>query len=436
MNYVHEFTAWFWQLSRKQKISLSLSTAFILCATLTLSIWVLSPSYAVLFTQLDEQDASKIVNQLESSQIPYQLRHDGRDILIDKDLIAKTRLNIMSSGLNLAGSVGFELFDKNDFGMTDFSQKINYQRALQGELERTIVSFEEISQARVHLVIPETHLFTQEQNQPKAAVTVHLKSPLTAKQVQSIQQLVSASVAHLSLKNVVVVDHNGNTLSSNQNDLSNSNQLTNKKTIETYLTHKVTPLLEQIFPNQHVMVKVDVLLNYDELQRERVQPQTQGLVTHEKQIEHHTGDKTAKDKQKQDITSEKSYELGHEKELFKRAHGTIERLSISVVLPKNTPLKTQEQVQRIVKNTIGFDSQRGDLISVEALIAEQTTPVVNESSLPSLIINTSKDMSLLPYYLAFILCSGTAGVLLLRKKNTQKREALLIELTQWLDQHD
>jgi flagellar M-ring protein FliF len=356
--------------------------------------------------------------------------HIRQDILIDKNLIAKTRLKIIASGLNLSGSVGFELFDKNDFGMTDFSQKINYQRALQGELERTIASLEEISQARVHLVIPETHLFAQEQNQPKAAVTVHLKRPLKAKQVQSVQKLISTSVAHLSLKNVVVVDQNGNTLSADEEDNNSANHLSNKKTIERYLTNKVMPLLEQVFPQQQVMIKVDVLLNYDEVQRELVKPQTKGVIIHEKTMKHTNQDKTAKDKIKSDITLEKSFQLGSEKELFKRANGIIERLSISVIVPKNTPKQIIEQVQRIVANTIGFDATRGDRISVEALIAEHSPLLTNETAGPSLPFNAPSDNGILPYCLAFILCSGTTALFFLRRNRMNKRQALLIELTQ------
>lgn len=436
MTYLNSLFSWFQQLPNKQKIGFTLTFVFILLLTISVSWWALSPSYAVLFTQLDEQDAQHIVTELERSNIPYQLRQDGRDILIDKDLIAKTRLKMMASGLNLSGQVGFELFDKNDFGMTDFSQKINYQRALQGELERTIVSLEEISQARVHLVIPEQRLFAQESNPPKAAITLHLKAPLTAKQVRSIQQLVSASVPHLSIKHVVVVDQNGNTLSTSTED-NNLNHLATKKTMEHYLTNKVNQMLVKVFNEKELLVKIDVLLNYDELQRELVKPQTAGVITHEKKTEHSIVDKSAKDKTKQDVTLEKSYQLGSEKESFKRASGTIERLSISVVLPKNTSTKTLEQVKQLIKNTVGFNEQRGDTISVEALIAGTEPIKVSEIAplaLPVSPPSTSQTI-LFSYCLAFMLSACVPVALLLRAKRMKKRQALLIELTQWLEHH-
>jgi flagellar M-ring protein FliF len=396
---------------------------------------VLSPTYAVLFTHLDEQDANHILSQLEQAQINYQLRNGGKDILIDKNLIAKTRLKIMGSGMQLTGSVGFELFDKSDFGMTDFSQKINYQRALQGELERTIASFDEVQQARVHLVIPESHLFDKEANQPKAAVTLHLKQALTPKQVRSIQLLVTASVAHLSINKVVVVDQNGNTLSTDEEDNVTS-QFTTKKTIEQYLNDKVTQMLSKIFTTNQVMVKIDVAINYDELQRELIKPQSQGQVIHEKEVKHSSSGKTEKDKTNQEVTLEKSYQFGSEKELFKQASGTIERLSISVVLPQNTDGKTIAQVQRLVKSTVGFNEKRGDVISVEALIAPNPHAAIPVSSFSPKTEPYQIDKNTILYFLILFVFISAAGTLIIRRVQHKKRQLLLLELTQWLNHHE
>jgi flagellar M-ring protein FliF len=435
VNYLQHYAPqWFNELPMKRKMSLSLIVIFILITTSFISWWALSPSYAVLFTQLDEQDARRILSQLEQEHIEYQLRNNGTDILIEKNLIAKTRLKIMSSGLPLVSSVGFELFDKSDFGMTDFSQKINYQRALQGELERTIASFDEVRQARVHLVIPESHLFDHEENQPKAAITLNLKRVLTSKQVQSIQQLVTASVAHLTIKNVIVVDQNGNTLSADEEDGSASH-FTTKKTIEHYLNEKVTQILHKIFTKNQVLVKVDAVLNYDELQRELIKPQNQGLITHEKEIKHSTADKTNKEKTNQDTTLEKSYQFGSEKELFKRASGTIERLSISVVLPQNTSKQTIAQVQRLVKSTVGFNEKRGDSISVEALIIKAPTRSILQMTDHS-SATTEPDKNLMLYFFILLLGIGTLTMLHLKRMRLKKRQLLLVELTQWLTHHE
>jgi len=418
------------------KLSLIAFLILITLTTVVLFWWALAPGYAVLFHHLDEQDANQILSQLEQANISYQLRHDGRDILIDKKLIAKTRLKIMANGQQLTGHVGFELFDKNDFGMTDFSQKINYQRALQGELERTISSLDEVSQARVHLVLPENHLFEKDADQPKAAVTLHLKRALTATQVHSIQQLLTASVAHLHLDKVVIVDQNGNTLSSGGEENNISTHFASKKSIEQYLDDKVKQMLYKIFAKNAVVVKIDAAINYDELQRELIKPQSQGQITHEKEMKHSSVSKTDKNKTNQDSTLEKTYQYGSEKELFKQASGTIERLSISVVLPQNTDEQTITQVKRLVKNTVGFNEQRGDVISVEALIAER-----RDSSLPKIpsFSKTRENQSsqnLLPFLFILLIVIGSSGALLLKQARDKKRQLLLIELTQWLNHHE
>ncbi len=435
MNYIKQALEWFNTLSRQRKLNLSLSMLFITLITALLSWWALSPTYAVLFNHVDEQDANQILSQLEHANINYQLRNQGRDILIDKNLIAKTRLKIMGSGMQLTGSVGFELFDKSDFGMTDFSQKINYQRALQGELERTISSFDEVRQARVHLIIPESHLFDKEENQPKAAITLHLKQALTPKQVKSMQQLITASVAHLTSNNVVVVDQNGNTLSASEED-SSQTQFTTKKTIEHYLNDKVTQILYKIFSKNQVIVKIDATVNYDELQRELIKPQSQGQITHEKEIKHSTTGKKEKDKTNQEVILEKSYQFGSEKELFKRASGTIERLSISVVLPQSTDKNTIAQVERLVKSTVGFNEKRGDVISVAPLIAAKphlSTPAI---SFPPERRPQEFDKSVLFYFLILFIFMSITVILMIKKVRHKRRQLLLIELTQWLTHHE
>lgn len=433
MNYFLAIYNWYTNLTLKHKIGLFLASTAIGILTLGLIFWACTPEYAVLFNQLDEQDASQIISQLEQQQISYQLHNNGQDILVDKALIAKLRLTIMGSGMHFKGNVGFELFDKSDFGMTDFSQKINYQRALQGELERTISQFEEIKQARVHLVMPEQHLFAEEKNLPKAAVTLDLKRPLTLKQVQSIQQLITASVAHLTKTNVVIIDDQGNTLSTTDEDPI-TNQFASKKTIEQYLTDKTKQLLQHIVPKNQFVVGIDVSMNYDELERELITPQNHGQVTHEKQIQHYTPEKTNKDKKAQDSTLEKTYQLGTEKELFKRANGTIDRLSVSIVIPQDTKEARRKQITLLVKNAVGFSEKRGDSISVEALLLPIAPPKVHTSQ-DSPMLKSAPQSQQLFYFLLPLFLIIAAGTITLKKIRLKKRQLLLLELTQWLNHH-
>lgn len=424
--------AWFIRQRHSRQISLAVAI-FVIVALTVLSIrQIVLPEYGVLFSQLDSRDASQIIARLDEAKTPYQLQNQGRDILVSKTLVDKTRIMLMGDDLGLNHSVGFELFDKTDFGMTDFSQKVNYQRALQGELERTINSLDEVRQARVQLVIPENHLFQQDNNQPRVAVTLHLKHPLSLQQIRSIQQLISASVANLPLANVVIVDQNGNGLTVSEDD-HNSAHFTAKKRVEQYLTDKVMTMLNRIFTQGDVLVKIDATLNYDELQREREQPQQNGLITHEKETRHSSTSKNDKNPVKQDVTRETSYQLGHEKERFIKANGTIERLTISVVVPRATDEETQRQVERLIKSVVGFNDKRGDSISLEALIVKssKTKPILSPPNPPELGLH----FSFLYYGLAVVsvLLSGT--YLITRRIRHQRRQHLLNELNQWLLEH-
>lgn len=433
MKYVEASLKWLKTQSKQRQLSFALGLIVIIGLTFLLSYWVVNPQYGVLFNQLNSRDANQILNQLEQANIPYKVSHQGSEILISKPLIEKTRIKLMNSGVQFSQQVGFELFDKSDFGMTDFSQKINYQRALQGELERTISSLDEVRQARVHLVIPERHLFQQEENQPKAAVNLHLNQPLTPQQVKSIQQLITASVPHMQKNNVIIVDQNGNNLTHDEDD-STVGHFAIKKSIEHYLNQKVTQMLKAVFTDEEVMVKIDVTLNYDELQRELIKPQRDGIITHEKETQHSTSSKSEKAQTNHDLTREKSYQFGREKEHFTRASGNIERLTVSVAIPQFTSQQTIEQIERLVKSIVGFDEIRGDRISIEALI---TTPHL----IPSIPLTSSIPQSTASSNLIFLAVIGCLSLVIFFyslnvKSRRRKRQLLLTELTQWLNHYE
>ncbi len=432
MNTIEQTLLWFQEQRLSRQISLIGGIVLIASLTTYLIIWAIAPTYGVLFSHLDSRDANPILTQLEEANIAYQVRNHGQDIYIDKALIDKTRIKLMGNPLQLTHSVGFELFDKTDFGMTDFSQKINYQRALQGELERTINSLDEVQQARVQLTIPEYHLFQQDNNAPRAAVTLHLSHPLTTQQINSIRQLITASVANLSPAHVVLVDQNGNGLLTNEDDAPASH-FSAKKKVERYLNDKVMQMLHPIFDHEAVMVKIDVTLNYDEFQREREKPQREGIITHVKETRHSSAPKTDKTPVNQDYTREKSYQLGREKEQFTRAIGTIERLTISVVVPQQTSAEKMQQIERLVKSVVGFNAKRGDAISIEALTAESALALE-----PVAIITPSASLSKQQLTAGFAGLAGLCSIvgLVRLRARIRRRQLLLAELNAWLSEHD
>ncbi|MFC3909484.1 flagellar basal-body MS-ring/collar protein FliF [Legionella dresdenensis] len=431
MNYLYQLQNWLKTQSRQQQLLLAGGLGFILLLTSALIYWVVKPSYGILFNRLDNRDASQILTRLEQEGIAYQVRNHSQEILIDKNLIDKTRIKLMASGMQLSSNVGFELFDKSDFGMTDFSQKINYQRALQGELERTINSLDEVRQSRVHLVIPENHLFEQENNKPHAAVNLHLIRTISPQQVKSIQSLIAASVARLSQTDVVIVDQNGNTLTATEED-DGLNHFHAKKQLEEYLASKTMHMLNQIFTHDHAIVKIDATLNYDQFKRDLVKPQNSGIVTHEKETRHAQNAKPAKTPTTEDITREKSYQFGREKQQFIRANGTIRRLTISVVVPERCTAERIRQIERLVKSVTGFDAQRGDSITVEALLADQQ-PEPETTILPAITEKKSSQPAILIGVTGLFALAGAA--LFLRWRARMRRQQLLHELQQWLIEH-
>jgi len=431
MNYLIAIKNWFISKPLKERLIFSMLGGGIFLLTLTMIWWVLSPSYTVLFSRLNTEDANQIIHQLEQEKTPYRLSNHGQDILVNTENVDKTRLRLMGSNVQIKGNVGFELFDQNDFGMTDFSRKINYQRALQGELERTIASLDEVRQARVHLVMPEEHLFQEDNKKPRAAVNLKLKNPLSRKQIRSIQQFIAASVPHLSRQDIVIVDQNGNNLTGFEEENS-LDHLTFKKNVEHYLSEKVSTLLHNIFPANQMAVIVDVSLNYDELQRESIIPQHDGHITHEKEVRHSSQDKTKKNNVNEDVNREKNFQYGTEKERFKRASGSIEHMSISVALPSDTNADVIARVEKLVKATTGFNSSRGDVISVEAIIMPHQLP----SILPSIKVNNKAFIPfrwlVISLACLLILIMSTAIVKQIRYRKT--RRLLLNDLSQWLQQ--
>ena len=150
--------------------------------------------YGVLFTNLSQEDAGAIIAKLKGKKVPYQLDNNGTAILVPKSEMYELRLLLASEGLPKGGGVGFEIFDNSDIGMTEYAQKINYQRALQGELARTIMSLRQVKHARVHLVLPETSIFKQKAAQPKASVSLIVKpgAQFTPDHINGIQRLIAA----------------------------------------------------------------------------------------------------------------------------------------------------------------------------------------------------------------------------------------------------
>lgn len=342
--------------------------------------------YDVLFADLNAQDAASMVKELDRMKVPYRLSDEGATILVERALVYKTRLGLMGKGLDLHGAVGFEIFNEADFGMTEFAQKVNFQRALQGELARTIMAFDEIRQARVHLVLPETGLFKRQSAQPKASVSLLMKgdAALAADRISGIQRLVAASVPGIRPEDVTIVDHRGVALSrslpTGDSDVGVPARWEAKQKVEEYLARKIVAVLDRAVGPGKAIVSVDASINYDQLKvtREDVVPagsDMQGALVRRREsrqgagsLDLLTGSQGSNEGGSVpgpvSSTTELEFLNGRRVEQAVYAPGGIHRLSVGVLVPEVSDPVELAKLREMVAMAAGINSSRGDALAV------------------------------------------------------------------------
>jgi flagellar M-ring protein FliF len=271
------------QLGLNQRISIVLATLAVLGGLAGVAFWSSHPEYALLYGKLDEGEAAKVIAALDESKVPYQISRGGGAIMVPSDKVYQLRMQMAGKGIPRGEGVGFEIFDKANFGISDFVQRANYTRAVQGELARTISQLDEVQSARVMIVMPENRLLTDSQRKPTASVFVRVKGSgqLAASAVNSIRFLVANSVEGLQVNNVSVVDNMGNVLSQNDDNDSvaglSNNQLTARRNYEQYLSKKAEGMLEKVLGQGQAVVRVSAEFNWDTTTRteEKFDPEGQ-----------------------------------------------------------------------------------------------------------------------------------------------------------------
>ena len=231
------------------------------------------PDYQILFSGLSAEDSGAMITQLKAKKIPYRISSDGGAILIPKEIVYETRMELASQGLPQGGGVGFEIFDNSKLGMTEFVQNVNYQRAIQGELSRTINRFEEIESSRVHLVMPPKSLFVENEEPARASVVIKLRSgkTLSADQIQGIIHLISASVSGLKPENVTIVDSLGNQIGvqkqKNDSDSIRTDQMAYQEKVERTLENRVKTMLEKALGPNKAIVRLSSNMDFKKQER-------------------------------------------------------------------------------------------------------------------------------------------------------------------------
>lgn len=387
-------------------------------AIVAMLVWalqgVLRTDYQVLFADLDPQDAATITAELDRMKLPYRLGADETSILVDRSQVHSTRLKLMGKGVNLRGGVGFEIFSNNDFGMTDFAQKINYQRALQGELTRTISALEEVRQVRVHLVMPESGLFRKSGAKPKAAITLAMKRgrKVSPQQVLGIQRLVAAAVPEIEASAVTIVDEQGLALtraadpdgvdgvgSAGGGDA----RMSAKSEMEQHITRKAVAVLDKAFGPGRAIVTVDVTLDHNQTRvtREDVIPGN-GRTSESAMTRKRTtlasgssppsgvispGGDTSRGG---GSTSEVEFQNGRRVEQVVSRPGSVRQISVAVLLPQALSPERAAEIRRVIAASVGLNTARGDELAISSLdqfansagtaATSTTTPASNDPS--------------------------------------------------------
>lgn len=266
---IQNFLDFFRALDTTRKLGLIAATGILVAAMMSMIIWSSKTDYKVLYTDLSKDDSATISRMLEEGKISYQVKDDGKTIMVPEDMVEIWRLEIAKKGVNFTSTVGYEVFDKQAFGTTSFVQKINKQRALEGELVKTIMHIKGITRARVHLSIPESSPFVAERKPPSASVVLDVERGLTMtpEEIKGIQSLVSSSVDGMRLHNVVVIDSRGKKLSENAGDQMSSetaSMMALENKLNAKYEEKVQEILSRVIGEGKVIAKVSVKLDYTE----------------------------------------------------------------------------------------------------------------------------------------------------------------------------
>lgn len=433
------------------KIPLMIAAAAAVSIIVALLLWLRSPDYRVLLSNLSAKDGGDIVGQLTQMNVPYQIADNGSAILVPADKVHELRLKLAQSGLPKGGNTGFELLDKEQFGISQFSEQINYQRALEGELSRTIESLSPVQSARVHLAIPKPTLFVREQKLPTASVTVGLLPGrmLDEGQISAIVHMVSSSVTGLTASNVIIVDQAGRLLTNNDNSQQsvNSAQIKITKEMESHLKQRIEDILSPLVGRANIHAQVTAQMDFSKVEqtseeykpnqtpdsaaiRSRQNSQSMqnnnggtggvpGALSNQPVSAPNAPIETNKDNKdgtqtannRNSVSNSQSdettnYEVDRKISHTQRQIGVVDRLSVAVIVnyhsqdgengPEMKPLPPEmlQQIEALTREAMGFSTARGDSLNITNSLFTNETPV---EEVPSLLESPQFIAQLLDY---------------------------------------
>ena len=426
------------RLGKVQRIAIVGVTALLFAIFAAFMLWITRPDYRPLYTKLSPEDANRVVNMLQTEKVSYRLEDNGSTVLVPADSVYDMRIKIAGEGNLVGQGIGFEIFDAVQMGQTEFVQRINYQRALQGELARTISEFPNVDSARVHLVIPQRSLFIEEQQSPSASVVVRLVDPsakMSPREIKGMVNLMTMAVEGLDEGHVSITDSNGKVLFAPEDETTglNNAHLEYRLKLESSLEQRINELLSPVLGPGKMIAKVNATLDYSQrtIRREIYDPDTSVVRSEQRSEEQQTGranleggstdvnfrgDGLGGSLSSQEGNRESrtiNYEINKEEHTIVGQMGEITRLTVAVAVDgtytktaegswEYTPRSEQEleQIRQLVANAVGFSAERGDTIEVSNMaFGESDVPV--EPNAAELLAQFAERMGR-PLLIAFI----------------------------------
>jgi flagellar M-ring protein FliF len=379
----------FESLSSGRKISVIMVT-LITAASIGLMVYMTNQvEYRVLFSNLTSEDAGNIVSKLNEKKMPYKISSSGNAISVPADKVSELRLELAASGLPQGGGVGFEIFDNKTLGATEFEQQLNYRRALQGELARTINGLDEVQSSRVHIALPKDSLFSEQQKRPTASVTLRLKSGKSMRpgQIDGIVRLVASSIEGMNPEDVMIVDSRGSILSVVQNESKlskmSATQSDFQKNMEKDLSGRIQSMLENVVGKGKAVVRVTADLDFRVTEKteesfDAEAPVVRSVQRNSEKVNAVSKTGTVSDNpEKEKIDEVVNYEINKVTHKTVMPVGETKKLSIAVLVD-GTYKKNEkgeevyqprtkndiESLEDLVRKSAGINAQRGDQVVV------------------------------------------------------------------------
>src|SRR3989339_221416 len=423
------------EMPLSRKIALGILVMALVAGFTTMFIWANKTEFRVAFSGLTKEDAALVVENLKASNTPYRLAGDGTTIMVPEAVVYDVRLSTAKDGIPKGGHVGFEIFDKTEFGTTDFVQNINKTRAIQGELARTITAFDEVKTARVMIVMPKDSVFVEEVKKPSASILLELNSDLDKEKVTAIAHLVASAIQDLTPKDVTIVDTAGRILFEGKSEeeeakikaenLANA-QYQHKIRFEENLTKRIQTMLERIVGQDKAIVRVTSEMDFseDDMNEEIFDPFERGgeFVRSRKNraekvvalseeipipstVNPIVGDDNLQGQQNKELSNKSddtfNYEISKRVREVRKPMAVLTRLSVAAVVDGKYEIRADEtgnqgrtyvprspeemkEFQDIGVKAMGYNEERSDQVSVECFPFASISEIEAEPGLKGL----------------------------------------------------